>query len=223
MEMAKESKEKYFEFFYSNSMLRYFQNWGHIVTEQFLPAEGLVLDLGAGTSEHQNFAKPTRKYVTLDMDLDVLRIGHELGRSHMGVQAYAQALPFADGAFYGVVSVYSLEHLANLDSCVSEVARILKPAGVLAMAIPTEGAMFRLGRRLVTARFAVKSLGFKSIREYEDFVQSRHINTLEQIVSSLECYFQLVEKRWFPFFIGGKILNINMGIKAIRKERGGLA
>ena len=216
MELDKTSKEKLFDFIYSNPLLHYIHNWGHIVTEQFLPENGLILDLGAGTSEHQSFAKPSNTYVALDIDMDVLRIGREAGRSHWGVQSDAQRLPFADGSFDGVVTVYSMEHLSGLANCVDELARILKPGSVLAVAIPTEGLVFRLGRRFVTAPFAAKNLGFESPRAYEDYVASEHINLPDDIISELERYFNLVEKRWFPFFIASKDLNMLMAIKAVR-------
>jgi len=217
MTLDKTAKEQSFKFVYSNPLLRYVQNWGHIVTAQFLPPGGLILDLGAGTGEHQNFARKGDRYIALDADLDVLRIGREQGRTPPNLQAFAQRLPFANASFDGVVAVYILEHLSDLETCIAELARLLKPGGVLSVALPTEGMMFRLGRRLVTAPFAVRKLGFASVQAYEDYVATLHINQLEDIFACLERRFELVEMRWFPFLISSKALNTVVALKALRR------
>ena len=216
MTIDKTGKEKSFSFVYSNPMLRYAQNWGHIVTERLLGQAGQILDLGAGTGEHQKLATPGNTYTALDLDGDVLKIGRSQGRNTIAVQGTAGQLPFSDGCFDGIVSIYTLEHFSGLDGCIDEMARVLKPGGILAAAIPTEGTLFRLGRRLVTAPFAVRRLGFESIKAYEAYVASQHINTPEAIFDSLARHFELVEKRWFPFFLPGKALNIMAAFKAVK-------
>lgn len=215
MRLSRSDKEKYFNYYYSNSLLRYLQNWGHIIVDALLPKHGLILDLGAGTGEHQKFVTTNCQYIALDRDSDVLQIAQQLGRYSTSSQGSAQFLPFVDSCFDGVVSVFSLEHLDDLDRCVAEIARILKPGGVLAAVIPTEGIAFRLGRRFVTAPFAVKNLGFKSVKEYEDFVRREHINSVEQIFTVIRHYFLIKKVRWFPFYIGSKALNINVGFMAV--------
>jgi ubiquinone/menaquinone biosynthesis C-methylase UbiE len=214
--LHRQAKAKAFDYFYSNPLLRYFQNWGHITTERFLSGAELIMDLGAGTGEHLNHVKTARDYIAFDIDFDSLSIGREQGRNHVCVQGEAKFLPFASNSFDGIVSVYNLEHLQDLEQCLSEIARILKPAGILSVAIPTEGILFRLGRRFVTAPFAVKEMGFNSIKDYEDFVRQEHINSLDNILAILRRIFSVEKKEWFPFFLGGKLLNIIVGIKAVR-------
>jgi len=210
------TKAKAFDYFYTNPIISYIQNWGHIMTERLLPATGLILDIGAGTGEHQKFVGSDRRYIALDKDADVLQIARQLGRYQISLQSTAQFLPFASNSFEGLVSVFSLEHFRELDKCVAEFSRILKKNGVLAATIPTEGFAFRLGRRFVTAPFAVKNLGYKSVSDYEDYVRQEHINSVEQILTVIRRYFLIKYVRWFPFFIGGKTLNINLCFKAVR-------
>lgn len=186
------------------------------MTERLLPATGLILDIGAGTGEHQKFVRSDRRYIALDQDADVLQIARQLGRYHISLQSTAQLLPFASNSFDGVVSVFSLEHFQELDRCVAELARILKKNGVLAATVPTEGFAFRLGRRFVTAPFAVKNLGFKSVSDYEDYMRQEHINSVEQIETIIRRYFLIKNVRWFPFFVGGKTFNINLCFKAVK-------
>ena len=208
-------KKQYFEYFYSNPILAYCQNWGHIVTEKMLGDGTLTLDLGCGAFDHMPFADSKKKYTCLDLDKEVLEIGKEKYPDVEAVCASAEKLPFEDNYFDNVVSVFSLEHIKGLDACVAELARVLKPQGCLSMALPTEGFIFRMGRRFTSARYAKKYLGIKSVREYEEIVAQNHVNSLEKILSALSGHFLIERKVWFPFGIfGGKNLNINLAVKA---------
>lgn len=213
--MKDREKKQYLEYFYSNPVLAYCQNWGHIITEKFLGDGILTLDLGCGTFDHMPFADPAKKYTCLDLDKEVLEIGKEKYPNVEAVCASAEKLPFEDNYFDNVVSVFSLEHIKDLDSCIAELARVLKPQGCLAVALPTEGFIFRMGRRFTSARYAKKHLGLKSAREYEEMVAKNHVNSLEKVLLILTKHFLIERKKWFPFAVlGGKNLNINLAIKA---------
>ena len=47
-----------------------------------------------------------------------------------------QSLPFKDNAYDAVICSEVLEHLESLDNAVSEIVRVLKPGGVLAVSVP---------------------------------------------------------------------------------------
>lgn len=208
-------KEEYIKYFYSNPILKYCQSWGHIVTEKMLGAGILTLDLGCGAFDHMSFANRDKKYIGVDIDRGVLKIGKEKYPNVEAVCANAEKLPFEDNYFDNIISVFSLEHIGDLGSCIAELARVLKPQGCLAVALPTEGFIFRLGRRLTSARYAKKNLGFKSTREYEEMVAQNHVNSLEKVLSALTKHFEIERKIWFPFgTLGGKNLNINLAVKA---------
>ena len=215
MQLDAETKKSYFRFFYANPLLRYVQNWGHVAAEKFVPSPALILDLGAGTCAHAAFVKPDSTYVALDEDLEVLQIARRERACDTLVRAEASCLPFADNTFGAIVSVYSFEHFAELGTCVNEAVRVLRPDGVLAAAIPTEGALFSLGRRLVVAPFAVKRMGFETAREYEAFVRRHHVNTLDEVLKAICNRFQVVEKRWFPFMLPSKNANLCVALRAV--------
>lgn len=201
---------------YSFPILSFTQNWGHLVTERFLENCDMVLDMGCGAGEHQSFGRNKRKYIALDIDLDVIKIGRENHYNNLAVQGDACNLPFGDGKFDGVVSVYCLEHLKSLDKSIAEIYRVLKPGGVLALSIPTEGLLFRLGRRLVTAPFAKRKLGFKTIKAYEDYVAEHHINSVEDVFAAINKRFDSVRTLFFPFNKLGKDLNLLAAFKGVK-------
>jgi SAM-dependent methyltransferase len=93
-----------------------------------LPAEARILDLGCGNG---SFDATSVRAAVVGIDLDC-------GSSpppHF-VQGSASALPFATGVFDAIVSNHSLEHVENLDACLKEISRVLKPEAMLYVAVP---------------------------------------------------------------------------------------
>jgi hypothetical protein len=94
-----------------------------------LPAGARVLDLGAGPGSF-----PCRR-----RDLFVVRLDREKPHSLGGgsyVLADAARMPFAPASFDLIVSNHSLEHFTELDATLGETGRVLKPEGVLYVAVP---------------------------------------------------------------------------------------
>lgn len=217
--MNKIEKEKYFNLFYSNPLLAYCQNWGHIQAEKFIQPNGITLDLGCGAFDHVPFNKNHGIYIEVDIDFEVLTIGKNKYPNMVAVCADAQCLPFKENCFDNILSIYNLEHIPDLQSCCLEISRILKQSGNLAVCLPTEGFAFRMGRRYVSARFAVKELGIKNVQEYEKIVAENHINTLEKIREVFRNYFLELKTKWFPFcFFPWKSVNINFAAKLTKKR-----
>jgi len=94
-------------------------------------SQGPILDIGGGTAHVKDFS---RDVITSDI----------LSFPGIDVVADAHRLPFADGFFAGVVMLDVLHHLERPIIFLEEAARILKPAGRLAMIEP---AMTPLARR----------------------------------------------------------------------------
>lgn len=93
-----------------------------------LPAEAKILDLGCGNG---SFDSSGLRATVVGVDL-------ESGSSPplRFVRGDASRLPFAAGAFDAVVSNHSLEHVEDLDGCLQEIARVLKPNAMLYVAVP---------------------------------------------------------------------------------------
>jgi SAM-dependent methyltransferase len=89
-----------------------------------------VLDLGCGKGR---FAASLRSagalVVGLDLSAAMLSEAHGLAR----VRASARRLPFGDRSFDAVVAVEAFEHFASIDDVVTEIARVLRPGGRLAV------------------------------------------------------------------------------------------
>jgi len=94
-----------------------------------LPAGARVLDLGAGPGS----------FPAIRADISIVRLDlerpHRLGEGWY-VLADAARMPFSPNSFDLVISNHSLEHFTELEATVREVGRILKPDGVLYVAVP---------------------------------------------------------------------------------------
>jgi SAM-dependent methyltransferase len=91
---------------------------------------GRVLDLGCGVGHSFERLAP-RETVGVDVDAGALA-----GQARETVVADMRALPFAAGSFGSVVAVHSIEHVAEADTVLSEVRRVLEPNGVAVFVTP---------------------------------------------------------------------------------------
>lgn len=94
-------------------------------------AGGTVLDVGCGPGQ---IGAAVGAKVGLDLSHEMLRLAPFPLRVHADVRA----MPFAPATLAGAVAFYSLIHLAGraeLDEALTELARVLRPGGVLVVAV----------------------------------------------------------------------------------------
>lgn len=116
-------------------------------------AGGSVLDLGAGTGTVGNYAHACREdlhYTAADPADGMLRYVPEHAEK---VRAHAEALPFETGRFDAVTAGEALHHFRAPDEAFAEIARVLKPGGVLFIyefdPSTRPGRLLRLAERLL--------------------------------------------------------------------------
>ncbi len=91
---------------------------------------GLCLDLGCGSGLYFDVLTATgRTVVGLDRSADQLSIAQ--GRSRQIVQGDAAALPFGDGSFPAVVTLWISTDVDDFAAVLAEAARVLVPGGLL--------------------------------------------------------------------------------------------
>ena len=201
------------DYVYANPLISFFQNWGHRQIEKYLQQDGLILDLGCGRGEHLNFANPKNKYIGIDNSLHKLKSATLKFNAFSFIDADASRLPFKDGSFACVISVYSLEHVTDLGRVLSEVSRVLKRGGIFALALPTEGWLFKMGRNLTTKRFAEKRYNL----DYNKLVEQEHLNDIGKIIELIKRHFQVVSEKGCPFPFRLRNLNISYAVKSIKR------
>jgi SAM-dependent methyltransferase len=108
-----------------------------------------VLDVGSGNGRHAFEALRRGAEVTAtDVDAAALAEVEQMagamvlagevasGGCLRTLVADARQLPFADGAFDVVIAAEVLEHIADDDTAIAELGRVLRPGGVLAVTVP---------------------------------------------------------------------------------------
>jgi SAM-dependent methyltransferase len=90
-----------------------------------------VLDLGAGAGYGSRLLRGAgARVVAVDL------AGEAARRAAPAARASAQALPFRDGCFEAVVCFEMIEHVAEPERVVDEIARVLAPGGVALVSTP---------------------------------------------------------------------------------------
>ena len=99
-----------------------------------LPPGARVLDLG---SARGSFPTGSTVATVIALDRD---IGRELGaQGNNGARfvcADAAHMPFRARTFQAIVANHSLEHFEDLSAALAEIARVIRPQGVLFVAVP---------------------------------------------------------------------------------------
>jgi SAM-dependent methyltransferase len=94
------------------------------------PGDGLCLDLGCGSGNYFDVLAATgRTVVGLDRSADQLRIAR--GRSSRIAQGDAARLPFADGTFATVATLWISTDVDDFTTVLAEATRVLMPGGLL--------------------------------------------------------------------------------------------
>lgn len=169
---------------------------------------GQVIEVGAGTGIHLNYVRHSfDRYVVTDISPDMLRVAEERHKDKSNVAfqvADATSLPFDDGSFDRLISVYNLEHLPEPHRVLEEWKRIVRPGGDISIAIPTEGGIaWNLGRYLTTRRdFAKRGLDL-------DYIISReHINACYRLRAFIAHTFPQRRERWSPLHVPSPHVNL---------------
>jgi SAM-dependent methyltransferase len=137
-----------------------------------------TLDLACGTGHFSRILLGNMVIMGCDLDKNAVRVAaNERTLDALSV-ADARALPYPDCAFNSVLANCALEHIPDVERVFAEVARVLKPRGVLAFTVPSEyfnGLLFfpRLYQFL-----GLHSRARKHIEWYNALQQHHHIDPL---------------------------------------------
>ncbi len=102
-----------------------------------LSGDSLVLDLGCGPGQvGQYLAERRIRVVGLDLALQMLLVAWRRTGNRNLACGDMRSAPFGSESFSGVVAFYSIHHLPRsaLGSALTEIRRILKPAGLFVVA-----------------------------------------------------------------------------------------
>lgn len=123
-----------------DNMARYF---GRVAS---LDTAGVVADVGCGRGGPAKIWCESYPDTSM-VGIDVNHLGLAEAR-HMdfAINALSTSLPLANDSMDRVLALESAQHFSPLSAFVSEAARVLKPGGILCMAIPVAGQRYHISR-----------------------------------------------------------------------------
>jgi 2-polyprenyl-3-methyl-5-hydroxy-6-metoxy-1,4-benzoquinol methylase len=172
------------------------------------PAESL-LDAGCGDGRFlaaiAGMPNPPARLVGCDISERILQtasetVGRQGGTAEF-VRANLESLPFPDGVFDRVLSVQVIEHLLDPTAGIHELARVLKPGGMLVLS--TDNSRNRVSRALNLPRTAlVRALNLRGRRTKVSFPHRSF--TREEVVSAIQsCNLAIEQVETFRFHLDG--------------------
>ena len=132
---------------YDDETIDFWNRFPHDFIDDFASQveEGIVLDVGSGPGRDALLLKDKGLDLTcLDASESMIQLSTERGLN--SIQGDFMQLPFPDAYFDGVWSYTALLHIqkADVGKAIAEIARVLKPGGVLGLGlIEGEGESYR--------------------------------------------------------------------------------
>ena len=109
-----------------------------------LPGAEHVLDLGCGDGRLTSFLGAGTLTAADTSDVALRRAAARLPDAEVVLVAPDEPLPFADGEFELVLCTETIEHVRDVQLFLSEVRRVLRPGGGLALTTPAHGRLTAL-------------------------------------------------------------------------------
>jgi len=137
-----------------------------------------TLDLACGTGHFARILLGNMVITGCDLDENAVRIAAKEKTLDVLSVADARALPYPKHAFNSVLANCALEHIPDVERVFAEIARVLKPMGILAFTVPSE----HFNDFLFFPRFyqflGLHSRARRHIQWYNTFQQHYHIDPL---------------------------------------------
>lgn len=209
----------------------------HALVHEYLPyaaklaqLRGRVLDIGGGAGLAGRFLDPACEYwvidpaaIWADPEWDKFARGfRQVGAAPQFVSGTGEALPFEDASYDAALAFWSLNHASDVEKCVSEAARVLRPGGMALLVLedmePSWPDILRLGVQQVRTRLnirpefltqwdqqsrkgVVRSAKFK-LSGQEWPLQRDHMRILENDLRTwIRPGFDLIDRRWHGGFL----------------------
>lgn len=175
-----------------------------------------TLEIGAGLGEHLIYEDlSSQDYYCLELRENMSqKISEKFPQVHVITGDCQKTLPFEKEFFSRIIAVHVLEHLPDLPSALKECHRVLAKGGVFSVVIPCDpGLVYGLARS-VSAKYIFEK---RYQQSYDWFISTEHINTPSEILYEIDPLFDIVSRRFFPFFFPVTSLNLCIGLTLVKK------
>lgn len=202
-------KENYLQFYNDNQKGKIgsiVNRFGFSIIKSIDFQNKTVLELGPGIIEHTCFfSSIPHTYYLADIDPQFLQYSQKILQENQfkNVKSILMSsnkvdIPLESNSVDIVLSFHQLEHVFQLENHIAQIKRVLKPNGILAGSVPTEGSFaWGLGRFLTSRPYVKKHMTFN----YDKVICWEHPNFVDKIKSQLAKQFKIQKfiKKPFPF------------------------
>ena len=203
-------KDNYNEILYSGIVGHIFKHQHTILSPNYLLDKKKVLEIGPGFEPHIKFKKLNfEEYHCLEINQSQeIKKYYSENFKKIKFNSYdGKIIDYPSETFDRVIISHTLEHVRNPEIFIDQILRVLKPKGVISIALPFDnGLLWRFGRfyNKMTHNRKKKILDI----DYDYFVANEHVNTIFQLKAILKKKFQLKHEIFLPFRI--KIIDFNL-------------
>ena len=176
-----------------------------------------TIEIGAGSGGHLEFEDLSRQeYHCIELRENM---SAEIERRFRGVivktGSCQDRMPYGDSYFDRAIAVHVLEHLPDLPRAITELHRLLRPGGILAIVIPCDpGFAYEFARQISSARTFRRRYNMP----YMWLMRREHINSPAEIVSELRSGFEEIDRTYFPLrFVPVTTANLCLGLTFRRR------
>lgn len=144
-----------------------------------------ILDIGCGWGE---FAESFGKKI--DMGIDIaprdLYVAAK-GKMYKNLTlSDARNLPFSDNSYSSIISISTFEHISNTKKLLSEMYRVLKPGGIIAITMETEEVDQNTFYRPILKKIGLGFLSKLLTNAYNSYFHRRNLPPKRQWIEDFE-------------------------------------
>jgi len=103
---------------------------------ELVPPKAVVLDAGCGVGELLALLKKEKECRCFGLDISLVAVGKARQDRIPGCVSALPAIPYASKTFDAVVCTETLEHITNTNETVAEIARVVRPGGIVIISVP---------------------------------------------------------------------------------------
>lgn len=149
------------------------------IVAHHVPDGSKVLDVGAGLGRVMG---PLTQYERFGIDISIDYLKHARARGLNVAFSRIEDMPFVDECFDAAIVCDVLEHVLDLNACVRQILRVIKPGGLLVVRVPyKEDLTGYLDPSMPYEFVHLRNFDEQSLQLFFEKIMGCHVEYMEQV------------------------------------------